>query len=246
MLRYVSSILVLLLTLTLLVSCTESPPDNKLPDDPEEYAPPYKESSEQAPMTSDGEVRPTLYYREQMYELRHWDGNKIDVTDMSLDNIGIMNYAGGKLLADLDTTEPGSAGESVYIDPAQPERLIYQCHICKEYYSITTEYDPSDHPEKTACEPKEPPDDGLPAPGVYYRGAWHSLIGRAEEIDITGRELEYVGVFRATGLVYRKAELDIMSAQELAGSSAYIDPEQPDILIYHDENADEYFSIDLK
>ena len=232
--RNVYKTIIILLTLCLLVSCTEN-------------APPYVEQGAKAPTTSEGEVRPTLYYQEQMYELRHWDGNKIDVSGMSLECLGIMSYAGGKLLADLDTTQAANAGESVYIDPEHPEKLIYQCHICQEYYSLTTEYDSSDHPEKTECDPKQPSEDGLPAPGVYYRGEWHSLLNDdVEKIDIAGRELKYIGVLRSTRLVYRNAELDTMSAQELAGSSVYTDPAQPDILIYHDVASDAYFAIDLK
>ena len=43
----------------------------------------------------------------------------------------------------------------------------------------------------------------------------------------------------------RKGETAIGYARA-GGNSIYTNPEQPGILIYHDENADEYFSIDLK
>ena len=83
--------------------------------------------------------RPSLYYQGTVYDLKHYDGNKIDVTDFTLKYIGDMNYVGIKMSHDLDTNDDSTKGSAVYTAKEQLVGLIYHCSHCGEYFSILPE-----------------------------------------------------------------------------------------------------------
>lgn len=86
--------------------------------------------------TDPGMAAPGLQYGWYWYRMDHDDGNRIDVDEKKLEFIGITRYCGGKVTEDLDVTYDNLAACSVYIDPAQPDALIYYCADCGEYFLI--------------------------------------------------------------------------------------------------------------
>jgi hypothetical protein len=90
-------------------------------------------------MDPNGSPAPGLQYRWYWYRMDHYDGNRISVAGKKLEYIGVTRYCGGKVSQDLDVTYDHLAGYSVYIDPAQPDALIYFCIDCDEYFSISHE-----------------------------------------------------------------------------------------------------------
>jgi hypothetical protein len=225
--RNVYKTIIILLTFCLFVSC----------------------ASANSPPQGEPEPRPTLYYQNQKYDLLHSESNLIDVSDMLLKKdgpIGTMRYPGEAVFEDFDTSDARRAGDEVYAHPEKKDALIYHCSGCGEYFCITTEFVPLETVAELADPEKDPFPFDEPRPMLYYNNNWHAMDHYdGNKIDVSGRKLKYIGITRWANGVKMPNDLDVTSSND-AGYSVYADPKQPDILIYHDENADEYFSIDLK
>jgi hypothetical protein len=191
------------------------------------------------------ETRPTLYYQGQKYDLLHSEANKIDVGGFLIKQygpIGMMRYPGEVLFEDFDTSDARRAGDEVYVHPEDENALIYRCGDCNEYFCITTEF-----VQPMTVEASQDPintDVGAPRPSIYYDGSWRSMDHYdGNLVDIEGRKLEYINITRYVGL---KGSQDFdVNYETDAGYAVYTDPKQPDILIYHCDHCDEYFSISL-
>lgn len=144
----------LLITIAIqLVSCSSAPDVTETePANQEQQISDVDEKDQEQPTPNEGDSsaqevepvevmdsRPSLYYRGTIYDIKHYDGNKIDVTDFNLKYIGDMNYVGIKMSQDLDTNDDSTKGSAVYTAKEQLVGLIYHCSHCGEYFSIFPE-----------------------------------------------------------------------------------------------------------
>jgi hypothetical protein len=193
------------------------------------------------------ETRPTLYYQGQKYDLLHSEANKIDVGGFLIKQygpIGMMRYPGEVLFEDLDASDARRVGDEVHVHPEKEDALIYHCEDCNQYFCITTEFVPLESVEEFPDPVNTNVGEGEPRPALYYNKRWHALDHYdGNHVDVAGRKLKQIGITRYASLKGTN-DLDVAHAAD-AGYAVYIDKKQPDILIYHCDHCDEYFSISL-